>query len=62
LDVAPNLALQREYHLGRFAGRFRPLNSNVLDVDADGNVCLFRIKHISRRTGASQFSFEHIAA
>ena len=34
----------------------------VLDVDANGNICAITIEHASRRTGAPQFSFEHVAA
>ena len=34
----------------------------VLDVDANGNICAITIEPASRRTGAPQFSFEHVAA
>lgn len=34
----------------------------VLDIDANGNICAITIEHASCRTGAPQFSFEHVAA
>jgi uncharacterized protein YuzE len=34
----------------------------VLDVDANGNICAITIEHASHKTGAPQFSFEHVTA
>jgi uncharacterized protein YuzE len=41
----------------------RDLDENtVLDVDGEGNICSITVEHASRRAGASQFSYEQVAA
>ena len=37
-------------------------DNTVLDVDADGDVCLIAAENASQRAGAPQFSYEQVAA
>ena len=41
----------------------RDLDENtLLDLDAEGNICLITIEHASERADAPHFSYEQVAA
>jgi len=41
----------------------RDLDENtVLEVDAEGNICVITVEHASRRAGIPDFSYEHVTA
>ena len=41
----------------------RDLDENtVLEVDAEGNICVITVEHASRRAGIPDFSYEQVTA
>lgn len=41
----------------------RDLDENtILDMDGQGNICSITVEHASKRAGAPDFSYEHVAA